>query len=373
MSQAESNTWYEVKNIADIDTPALLVFPDRVKKNIAGMIKIAGGPEKLRPHVKTYKMPEIVRMQLEAGIKKFKCATVAEAEMCGIAKAPDVLLAYPVIGPKVARLFNLTRFYPQSRFSVLVDDITAIDELSSYFSKGRNVLNVFVDIDSGNHRTGVVPDKAFQVFEHAWNTPALNPVGLHVYDGHIRDSELSARKKKCDAEFRAVEELALKISEKFSIDPEIVAGGTPTFPVHAMRNHVTCSPGTTLFWDWGYDTSFKDLNFEFSAIIVTRIVSKPGNDLLCLDLGHKSIAAENPLNSRVHLLNLPVTEFIGHSEEHLVVRVKDNKKYEPGQVIYGIPHHICPTTALYERVFVIEKSRFTKTWRVIARDRMINH
>ncbi len=368
-----SMDWYEVSNVRDIDSPALLVYPDRIKNNIAGMIRIAGSPDKLRPHVKTYKMSEVVKMQMEAGIKKFKCATIAEAEMLGMIKAPDILLAYQPVGPKISRLFNLTRFYPKTKFSALIDNPSVIEDLSSFFSKGRNILNVFIDIDSGDHRTGVNLSKAFDIFEYAWNSEGLNPAGLHVYDGHIRDSNFKDRKEKCDREFEPVREVVEKIREKFSIDPEIVAGGTPTFPIHAQRDNVICSPGTTLFWDWGYELSFKDLHFEFAAVLLTRVISKPGPGLLCLDLGHKSVAPENPLNSRVKFLNLPEVEFISHSEEHLVVKTAKSDSIPVGEVFYGIPIHICPTTALYEKVFVIEKSKFTKTWKVIARDRKINH
>ena len=134
-----------------------------------------------------------------------------------------------------------------------------------------------------------------------------------------------------------------------------------------------CSPGTTLFWDWGYHLSFKDLPFEFAAVLVSRIISRPGTDLLCLDLGHKAVAAENPPDNRIAFLNLPGAEVTGHSEEHLVVKVRNNRDFFIGQVVYGIPWHICPTTALYDRVYVIEESMFTHNWRVIARDRIIKH
>ncbi len=370
---AEADGWYKVTNIGEIDTPALLVYPERIRHNIKEMIRIAGDPSRLRPHVKTYKMPEVVKLQMDAGIRKFKCATIAEAEMLGLIKAPDVLLAYQPVGPKIRRLFDLSRFYPRTRFSALFDNKKSVDELSDFFSRGRNIMNVFLDIDSGNHRTGISPDKAISLFEYAWNSEGLNPVGLHVYDGHLHIADPVKRAEICNEEFGFVRDLVEKIKEKFSIDPEVVAGGTPTFPIHAKRDNITCSPGTTLFWDWGYNRDYKDLSFEFAAVVASRIISKPGSNLLCLDLGHKAIASENPLPQRVKFLNLPEIEFKGHSEEHLVIKVDDNSEFNIGDVYYGIPQHICPTTALFERVYVIENSKFTRTWRVTARDRMINH
>ena len=87
------NSWYLVSNAGEIPSPALLVYPDRVEENIRRMIQIASGVDRLRPHMKTNKLPEVIRMHLDQGITKFKCATIAEAEMVAACLAPDVLLA----------------------------------------------------------------------------------------------------------------------------------------------------------------------------------------------------------------------------------------------------------------------------------------
>src|SRR5213078_3585834 len=105
-----------------VASPALLLFEERIEANLRLMIKIAHGPERLRPHVKTHKLGPLVRRQVELGITKFKAATVAEAEMCAIAGAPDVLLAMPLVGPNVKRLCALAKKYPGTRFSTLADE-----------------------------------------------------------------------------------------------------------------------------------------------------------------------------------------------------------------------------------------------------------
>ena len=73
--------WYKAANINSIVSPALLVYPDRVEANIIKMIETAGDVKRLRPHVKTHKMSEIIKLQLSHGIRNFKCSTIAEAEM----------------------------------------------------------------------------------------------------------------------------------------------------------------------------------------------------------------------------------------------------------------------------------------------------
>ncbi len=91
--------WFEVKNVDSIDTPSLLVYKERVRKNIRRAVAAIGNVGLLRPHIKTNKMAEVCRMMMDEGIHKFKCATIAEAEMLAMIDAKDVLLAYQPCGP----------------------------------------------------------------------------------------------------------------------------------------------------------------------------------------------------------------------------------------------------------------------------------
>ena len=100
----------------------------------------------------------------------------------------------------------------------------------------------------------------------------------------------------------------------------MIAGGSPTFGLWAKESGWDCSPGTSLFWDQGYSDSFPELPFEIAAVLLTRVISKPGKNYVCLDLGHKSVAGENPIENRVRLLNFPdEAKPVGQSEEHLVM------------------------------------------------------
>ena len=129
--------WYTVENVADIPSPALLVYPDRVERNIRRMIEIAGGVERLRPHMKTNKLREVVRMHLDQGITRFKCATIAEAEMAAVSGAPDVLLAYQPVGPNVKRFVRLVETFSGTQFSAVADDEATIRALSERGGRGR--------------------------------------------------------------------------------------------------------------------------------------------------------------------------------------------------------------------------------------------
>jgi D-serine deaminase-like pyridoxal phosphate-dependent protein len=156
-------------------------------------------------------------------------------------------------------------------------------------------------------------------------------------------------------------------------EPIIVVGGTTTFPIHAKRKDVVCSPGTFIYWDKGYHDKFAEQHFEFAALVVTRVVSKPSSDLICVDLGHKSIASENALTERVYFLNAPNLQPVGHSEEHLVLKVADGKVYNVGDILYGVPFHICPTVALYDSAVMVKDNKAVDRWNNLSRNRKITY
>ena len=366
-----SPLWYLLEAGDLPDTPALAVFPSRIEQNLARMLEIAGGPRRLRPHVKTYKMAEIVRMQLRAGINRFKCATIAEAEMLAMEGVESVLLAYQPLGPKTERLIALIRKYPETGFSALTDHPEAAQLISSVFRKHGERLDVFIDINNGMNRTGIDPGHASDLFGLCGDLPGLNPAGLHIYDGHLRHRDPALREDACNRDFAPVQELIAAIRSKFLVGPEIVAGGSPTFTLHARRPDVVCSPGTSFLWDAGYRDAMPDLPFEPAAVLLTRVISLPAPDLVCIDLGHKSVAPENSLDNRIRILNAEGLVPLSHSEEHMVLRNTSGVKLKHGDLLFALPVHICPTVALYDWVTVIQEGRIADSWRVVARDRRI--
>ena len=145
---AETN-WFHISNANEIDSPALLVYHDRVKANIQTAIKMIGDLNRLRPHVKTHKCAQVVQLMIDAGIYKFKCATIAEAEMLGIQKATDVLLAYQPVGPKLHRFIALINKYPATIFSCLTDNMVAAAAQSKAFTEAGLQVPVYIDLNIG--------------------------------------------------------------------------------------------------------------------------------------------------------------------------------------------------------------------------------
>ena len=222
-------------------------------------------------------------------------------------------------------------------------------------------------------RTGIDPgEPAAALYAMIASLRSLAPDGLHAYDGQINETDIQARRSAvCAGQEKTLALRDRLLSQGLPV-PRLVLGGTPSFPIHAALEEpaVECSPGTIVLHDHSYATRYPDLPFTPAALLLTRVISHPRPGRLCLDLGHKAVAAD-PAGPRVHLIDLPEPKFVGHSEEHLVVETPAADRYPVGSWLLAIPTHICPTSALHRRVYVIAGGRPVDEWAVTARDRVI--
>ncbi len=370
-----------IAKLESVPSPALLFDADAIRRNLDLMLRIVGGDHaKLRPHIKTHKCGEILEIQHGLGIRQVKAATIAEAELSARSGMTDVLISYPLVGPNVTRLFQLIDTYKETRFSALVD---CEEALGAFVRTGHEPIHLFVDLDCGMHRTGIGPGPGVvELVRAIVANPALRFAGLHAYDGHIHDAAIEARTAQFEAAMAIVDETLAAIEAEVGLVPLLVAGGSPTFGLHAARCATDsrprqCSPGTTVLWDCGYGNIYPDLPFEPAALLLTRVVSHPGADVpgegrLCVDLGHKAVAAERPLATRVFFPAIPDAEFLSQSEEHLVLGVKHPAAWPVGTELVGIPKHVCPTVALHQEARIIRDGNVTdEAWSIGARDRRI--
>ncbi len=360
--------------LQQIDSPALLVYPEIVKANIAEMVRMAGTPERLRPHIKTHKTAEGIKLMQEAGISKFKCATIAEAELLATQDAKDVLLAHQPIGPRIERLLQLVIQYPDTKFSCITDHPKAAEEIGRHFQEHGKKIGVFIDVNVGMNRTGIAPDTtAVNLYRSIMENPGLMFEGLHVYDGHHRQNDPAEKEKAVHQSFEPVHTLINLLREKGATHVPVVAGGSPTFSIHAKQADRDCSPGTNIFWDHGYGLICPEQDFRPAVRILTRVISLPSKNRICLDLGHKAVASENDITRRIFFPDAPGLRPVAQSEEHLVMESSENHGYQPGDVLIGIPYHVCPTVALHETLFAIdEEQRLAGEWKVAARKRKIS-
>ena len=347
-------------NEANLVSPGLLVDPQLVQANIDWILnQVDNNPARLRPHIKTHKTREVNQMLLASGIYKFKAATIAEAELLALDEAPDVLLSMQPTGSTLARFIQLQHKYPNTSFSCLLDDRVAATELAKLVTNQK----VFIDLNMGMNRTGIRPEEAMPLIEHINQLNTLKIVGLHAYDGHIRDVDMEERKRHVERDFVGFHALTKQLDPNL----EWVVGGTPSFLVHHKNPDFVCSPGTFVFFDTGYAKLYPEASIQLAVQIIGRIISKPTEHTLCMDVGHKSVAPENSIDNRVTFIDHPDWSLISQSEEHGIIEVGDSSPYQIGDLIRMYPYHICPTVALHQEIQIAN----APAWKVLARDRKL--
>jgi D-serine deaminase-like pyridoxal phosphate-dependent protein len=370
------NSAYVLTDPRDTPSPALLFYKDLIRRNLARALVIAKGPERLRPHVKTHKTREIARMELEACVTKHKCATIAEAEMLANCGVTDVLLAYPLVGPNCARFARLVSAFPGCRFSTTADHVVAVAALSQAMHSAGQTVDVLLDVDVGQNRTGIAPGpEAVAMYQQIAHSPGLRASGLHVYDGHQHQENPAEREAAVRQKLESVLAFRSQLEQKGLPVPRLVLGGTPTFPIYARLQlpGLELSPGTCFLHDHGYGSKFADLaGFTPAALLLTRVISRPLPNRLTLDLGYKAVAGDPPAGKRLVLLDVPDVTPVLHNEEHYVVDTPAADQFPPGSVLYAVPTHICPTVALHKEALVVEQGRVTERWEIVARDRVLS-
>jgi len=364
---------------ARVMTPALVVYEDKVRRNVTRMIDYVGGdPLRWRPHLKTTKIPDVYAMLVDAGLRAFKCATVREARCMlevlaarGTAGA-DLLIAYPLQGPSLQRAGALAAQFPATDLSVLSED-------PGHAAAVPEGLGVFVDVNPGMHRTGIPLAKSAHIIAVA-RAAGTRLRGIHFYDGHIHDDDATQRRAAAHAAYDALLGLLETLAAAGIRPGEVITSGTPTFryaldfpgfaggTVQGSNALHRISPGTVVFHDFQYDELLEDVDLEPAAVVLARVVSHPREGLITCDAGSKSIAAEcgNPVG---FALGHPHLVGLSPSEEHLPMDVSAMNSHVPalGSMLYLVPRHICPSVNLAEKALLVRADGQTEVVEVAGR------
>lgn len=365
---------YEIENPYKIITPNLIYYKDIIVSNIDKAIKSAGEVNRLWPHIKTHKMVEMIKLQQQMGINKFKCATIAEAEALAMCEVEDILIAYPLIGPNIDRFIELQKKVTKSRLWAIGDDFEQLKLLSIKSIEHGFKTCVLIDVNLGMNRTGCPVDKIEDLYKRSYTLEGLSLNGLHCYDGHHTDTDINIRKRDVAASVEFIKGLKQTLENDGYLCSTVIAGGTPSFPCFVEFSDFFVSPGTLFVSDYGYFKKFPDLDYIPAAAVITRVISHPNNNLFTIDLGYKGVAAD-PTGLRGLIAGFEKeASSLFQSEEHWVFQM--NEGYEDcrpaiGTILYVVPTHICPTSALYSEALVSEKGVITEAWEVTARNRKL--
>ena len=362
---------YRVDGEDGILSPALLYYDELIERNTRAAIDVAGGADRLWPHVKSHKTARLIDMQRALGIDRFKCATLCEAEMTASRGAGHVLLAYPLVGPNIDAYLDLAARWPKTVFYALEDSMPALKALDAACGARQMTMNWLCDVNVGMDRTGVPADGLVRFIQDAASLKNVRFMGLHCYDGQNHQTEPETRQRAVETVMAPVDAAKKALTEAGIDVPIVISGGSPSYPCHAKAGDGFLSPGTVFLWDWGYMTNFPELPFVPAGVILTRVISHPGKGLFTLDCGSKAISTDNP--ARGHLLGVPGAEMAFQSEEHWVWRMpagREDERPPIGQAMYVVPMHICPTNALYDHAVIITDHHIAGRCAIAARHRL---
>jgi D-serine deaminase-like pyridoxal phosphate-dependent protein len=345
-------------------TPYLRVDLGRLHENVRRAAEWAESNQvSLRPHAKTHKSPEVARQQLEHGAVGLTVATLGEAEVFARHGFSDLFLAYPVyVDQRAAE--RLRALAGGGRVAIGVDSVQGAATVGRLL--GRYGVEVVVEIDSGQHRTGCRPSEAGTVAAAAAHAGATVR-GVFTFPGHSYAPDTTASAAADEADALTAARAAL---EAEGLEVPVVSGGsTPSF-AHTDTKVVTeARPGVYVFGDaqqWELGT----MPPESIALTCRATVVSHAGGRAVLDSGSKSLAADRAAynTGAGRLLDHPDARIVLISEHHAVVDLAGAQLPRIGDQVDVVPNHCCAAVNLADELWV-EEDGALRAWPVAARGR----
>ena len=370
ISDIEGDRAYRLPGIERMLTPFLVIFLDMVDSNIAASIRIAGGdPNRLRPHIKTAKLLNVIRCFVESGIQQCKCATTLELAVACEAGMRDVLVAYPMVGANARRIQELSARYPDVAISALVDYPKQIQEWDSS-------IGIFIDVNPGMDRTGIGPEHVNEVLEMARAIIDSGRTfrGLHYYDGHLGSLGFEERRVQALKGYEQLARLAEAVKGAGIEVGEVITSGSSVFPFASTYaplltedSTLRVSPGAAIYGDLTVQHQLPQYGYRPAALVATRVVSHPRPDLATCDAGVKAVAVFAGLPNCA-VLDRPELVPQRMSEEHLTLQAPEGAALpEIGEILYLIPRHAGLTVNNFDEALVVSADGGSVIERVTAR------
>jgi D-serine deaminase-like pyridoxal phosphate-dependent protein len=358
--------------LSGLETPAVLVDLTRLERNIARMATYAKNHSlALRPHIKTHKATTIATSQLASGAAGLTCATPAEAGVMS-AVCRDILLAYPAVGPKLARLMALPR---EVSLTVALDSAAAVDDLARAARAADRPVRVYVELDVGMHRVGVTAwDEAVALARRVRGSAPLEYAGIAFYPGHIR-SEMGSQDAALDALGAALES-ATSVLDRAGLRPEVVSGGsTPTvWRTHEVGGITEMRPGTYVYNDRGTAELGACAPEDCALTVLATVVSTSVPNQAVIDAGAKALGREPMRGVEGEgwgaLLDRPEVLVTRMSEEHGILDLS-RTDWRPvvGELVRVVPNHVCIVVHLNDVIYGVKAEKVMRSWKVDARGR----
>jgi D-serine deaminase-like pyridoxal phosphate-dependent protein len=348
----------------EIPTPALVLDIAAVERNIDRMARRFRGSEvRLRPHAKTHKVPQIARLQVAAGAAGITCATILEAETLVDAGGGDVLISNVYASDaKLRRIVVLAR---RAAVIVALDDLVIATRLGFLASELGLTVDVVVDVDVGQHRTGVdAGPGAAKLATQVAKVPGLRFRGLQGYEGHAQHvlDEVERKRVWSESSGRLLDVRRMLEATGLAVDI-VTGGGTGTHRFVRDADGLTeCQAGSYVFMDAHYGR-VEGIDFEAALSVVGEVVSIGGDGRVVVDAGLKALS---PDSGPPAVMDQPEATFRFAGDEHGVIEGLD-RRTRRGDRIVLTPGHCDPTVNLFDVYFVMRDGLVVECWPIVAR------
>ena len=350
------------KTIAEIDTPAVLIDLDRAERNIANAQKAADAAGvKLRPHIKTHKLPFFAKKQIEAGAAGITCQKIGEAEVMADAGLTDIFLPYNIIGK--AKLERLLELHKRVTLSVTADSATTIAGLAEVFTDPTRPLKVLVECDTGAARCGVqTPQEVLTLARQIDAAPGLAFGGLMTYPA-------AGAPEAAEAWLAAARDL---LKQKGLACETVTSGGTPDMWRKPDAAIVTeYRPGTYIYMDRYQVEKGAATADDCALTVLATVVSVPTPTRAILDSGSKALSSDLlGLADHGELVGIPGARVTALSEEHGKVELTGGATLGVGDRVRVLPDHACVVTNLFDEVYLVSGDRVVEVLPVAARGKL---
>jgi D-serine deaminase-like pyridoxal phosphate-dependent protein len=357
-------------------TPYVLIDGAKMERNVLKMAEVARVTGvALRPHVKTHKIPEIAREQLDAGAAGITVAKLSEAEVMADGGIEDIFVAYPLVTD--AKIRQAIQLGERVRLVVGVDSLEGARRLSAV-AEGRT-LEVRLEVDTGLRRTGVLYDEAVGLAGEIEGMDNLDLTGIYTYRGAVLGGSKTLELEKSGLEEgQLMVSLADMLRERGIRVDDVSVGSTPTAEYVAKVDGVTeIRPGTYVFYDRMQARLGVCSLDECAAVVVCTVVSRPARDLAIIDGGSKTFATDvapgaEPLNLEGygHVVRYPDAVLERLTEEHGMLSVDEDCDLQVGDTVQVIPNHICSTVNLHDAVYLVGEDGVVEETQVAARGKV---
>ncbi|MGA2778874.1 MAG: alanine racemase [Steroidobacteraceae bacterium] len=380
-------------------TPALVLLRAALERNLDLMQRRCNAAGvALRAHGKMHKCSTIAKLQMAKGAVGICAQTVGEAEAFVGSGIQNVLVTSPAPLAATPRAAELAR---RAKLAAVVDDAVLVAAFAAAARTAGIVLDLLVDIDLGQHRTGVRPGEVVALAQRIATTNGVRFAGIQGYVGHLQHvAARSARNAANETAIAALERVSADLRAANLRADTVTGGGTGThFSDLASGVFTEIQAGSYAVMDAQYGACEAPDGDQWAFVpalaLAATVVSARHRTHVTVDAGSKAFSMDGPA-ARVIAGAANGSIWRSMGDEHGAIlhpeyanslsavwndaialeAAIDTADAQPGQssaasrlgdTVWLQPGHCDPTINLYDAFLVVETDGSWSRWPIDAR------